>query len=152
MSAIAVSHVAICVQSLDRSLGFYRDLLGFRVLSDRVQDTTSGGLPHVYKNRHAQRRIVHLSYGEEDIVSHIVITEHPGDPPDGQAIKLDQIGISHVSFTVPDLAGLTQELLAKGLEPCGPVDAFRDASGRVNTVFFLDPDGILVQLDEGDPG
>ena len=152
MPASAMSHVAICVSDVDRSLGFYRDLLGFRVISDRVQDTTSGGLPHVYKSRHSQRRVVQLSYGEEDAIPRIVMTGHPGDPRDGQPIMLDQIGISHVSFTVPNVAQLTQELLAKGAQTCGPPDAFKSESGYVRTVFFLDPDGILVQLDEGGGG
>jgi catechol 2,3-dioxygenase-like lactoylglutathione lyase family enzyme len=149
MSASAMSHVAICVRNVDRSLAFYRDLLGFRVVSDQVQDTTTGGLPHVYKNRHAQRRVVHLSYGEGDVAPRIVMTGHPGDTPDGDPIKLDQVGISHVSFTVANVAELTQELLAKGAQTCGPADAFKDGSGHVSTVFFLDPDGMLVQLDEG---
>ena len=78
-----------------------------------------------------------------------LITEHPGEPPDGEPIKLDQIGISHLSFTVPSVAQLTQQLLAKGYHTAGPPDAFQDQSGRVRTVFFFDPDGILVQFDEG---
>ena len=149
MAASAISHIAICVGDVDRSLAFYRDMLGFRVISDRVQNTTTGGLPHVYKSRHNQRRIVNLSYGEGDAAPRIVMTEHPGDPPEGEAIKLDQIGISHMSFTVPNVAELTQELLSKGAQTSGPPDAFKDASGHVRTVFFLDPDGILVQFDEG---
>jgi hypothetical protein len=56
--------------------------------------------------------------------------------------------ISHLSFTVPSVAQLTEALLAKGYQTAGPRDAFRDASGRVRTVFFVDPDGILVQFDE----
>ncbi len=149
MPASAISHIAICVGDVDRSLAFYRDMLGFRVISDRVQDTTTGGLPHVYKNRHNQRRIVYLSYGEGDDTPRIVMTGHPGDAPEGEAIKLDQIGISHMSFTVPNVAELTRELLSKGAQTSGPPDAFKDASGHTRTVFFLDPDGILVQFDEG---
>jgi catechol 2,3-dioxygenase-like lactoylglutathione lyase family enzyme len=149
MPASAISHIAICVGDVDRSLAFYRDMLGFRVISDRVQDTTTGGLPHVYKNRHNQRRIVYLSYGEGDDTPRIVMTGHPGDTPDGEAIKLDQIGISHMSFTVPNVAELIRELLSKGAQTSGPPDAFKDASGHTRTVFFLDPDGILVQFDEG---
>ena len=152
MPASAMSHVAVCVSDMERSLAFYRDLLGFSVVSDKVQDTTTGGLPHVYKNRHARRRVVHLSYDVGDVEPHIVITEHPGDPPDGEPIKLDQIGISHVSFTVSDVADLTRRLLASGVRSCGPPDAFKDASGHVSTAFFLDPDGILVQFDEGGGG
>ena len=65
---------------------------------------------------------------------------------------LDQVGISHVSFTVPNVEAVTQRLLAQGVQTCGPADAFRDAQGRLRTVFFRDPDGILVQFDEGGEG
>jgi glyoxylase I family protein len=152
MPALGMSHVAFCVSDMERSLAFYRDALGFRVRTDRVQETTTGGLPHVYKHRRATRRQVTLAYGEGDARPQLVITEHPGEPPDGDPIKLDQIGISHLSFTVPSVARLTEDLLAKGYQTAGPPDAFQDASGRVRTVFFFDPDGILVQFDEGGGG
>ena len=152
MPALGMSHVAFCVRDMAKSLAFYQEALGFRVLHDRRQDTTTGGLPHVYKHRRATRRQVTLAYGEGDARPQLVITEHPGEPPDGAPIKLDQIGISHLSFTVPSVAQLTQQLLAKGYKTAGPPDAFQDQSGRVRTVFFFDPDGILVQFDEGSGG
>ena len=132
MPALGMTHVAFCVRDMEKSLAFYQGALGFRVLQDRVQDTTA--------------------YGEGDARPQLVMTEHPGEPPDGEPIKLDQIGISHVSFTVPSVAQLTQQLLAKGYQTSGPPDAFQDQSGRVRTVFFCDPDGILVQFDEGSGG
>ncbi len=143
-----MSHWAICVRSMEASLGFYRDLLGFRVILDRMQDTTEGGLPYVYKNKHAQRRVVHLKCGEGEATPVLVVTELPGDPPDGEAIKLDQIGISHVAFTVPDVESLARDLVAKGGKTSGPIDAFHDATGRITTVYFVDPDGMLVQFDQ----
>jgi catechol 2,3-dioxygenase-like lactoylglutathione lyase family enzyme len=152
MPTLGMSHVAFCVRDIEQSLDFYQDALGFRVRNDRLQETTTGGLPHVYKHRRATRRQVTLTYGEGDARPQLVITEHPGEPPDGEPIKLDQIGISHLSFTVPSVAQLTEELLAKGYKTSGPPDAFKDASGRIRTVFFFDPDGILVQFDEGGGG
>jgi glyoxylase I family protein len=146
---LGMSHVAICVRDLERSLRFYRDLLGFQVVKDALQDTRTGGLPHLYRDRHAQRRVVHLQAGVGTSIPVLVITEHPGETVGGAPIMLDQVGISHLSFTVPSVDDLTKRLLAQGAETCGPPDAFKDAQGRLRTVFFRDPDGILVQFDEG---
>ena len=49
MPALGMFHVAFCVRDMEQSLAFYQEALGFRVLQDRRQDTTTGGLPHVYK-------------------------------------------------------------------------------------------------------
>ena len=145
----AVSHIAICVRDLDRSLAFYRDLLGCEVVKDEVQDTRTGGLPHVYKDRHSRRRVVHLRYGAGAAAPVLVFTAHPDETVSGEPIMLDQIGISHISFTVPDVEAATRRLIDRGVATCGPVDAFKSADGRIRTVFVRDPDGILVQFDEG---
>ena len=34
MDAIGMSHIAICVRDMDKSLGFYRDILGMEVTFD----------------------------------------------------------------------------------------------------------------------
>jgi transposase, IS6 family len=41
------------------------------------------------------------------------MTGHPGEEPDGNPIKLDQIGISHISFTVKDVKALAEEMMAE---------------------------------------
>ena len=152
IQASVMSHVSLCVRDLDRSLRFYRDVLGFTVTKDEVQDTSSGFLPHLYKDRHAKRRIVHLRYGDADSLPFVAITEHPGDKISGEPVMLDQLGISHFSFTVPDVKELTQRLMEQGVQTCGPVESYRDAKGNIRTVFMLDPDGILVQFDGGGEG
>lgn len=152
MQASSVSHIAICVRDMDKSLAFYRDILGMKVTLDQVQDTTRGGLPHVYKHRRKTRRTVHVQYGEGSHIPHLVLTTHPGDRSDGQAIKLDQLGISHFSFTVPDVKALAGELTAKGVKLAAPMEAFTNAQGNVGSIFCYDPDGILLQFDGGGGG
>ena len=153
MDATGVSHIAICVRDLDKSLEFYRDILGMRVTLDQVQDTTTGGLPHVYAHARKTRRTVHVRYGSEgNTTPSLVLTSHPGDEADGGPIRLDQVGISHISFSVRDLKGLTEELISKGVSLAGPLDSFTNAQGETSSIFVYDPDGILVQFDSGGGG
>ena len=115
MEASCVTHIGICVRDMDKSLAFYRDALGMRVLGDRPTDPTEGGRQHNYKHARTTRRWVSLAYGDGATPT-LTLTSHPGASPDGDAILLDQVGISHISFGVEDVAGLAQELIAKGYE------------------------------------
>jgi catechol 2,3-dioxygenase-like lactoylglutathione lyase family enzyme len=146
---LGMSHVAICVRNLDESLKFYRDLVGLQVVRDDLQDTSMMKLNGVYRDHHAQRRVANLQGGPRSNLPRLVISEHPGDAISGNPIMLDEVGISHFSFTVPSLDELVQRFSAQGLKPCGP-----QITGRRGTtnVFFRDPDGILVQFDEGPKG
>ena len=152
MNATGVSHIAICVSDLDKSLAFYRDILGMKVTADRIQDTTTGGLPYVYKHSRKTRRQVRLTYGEGDSTPSLTMTSHPGEEADGEPIKLDQIGISHLSFSVPNVRALAEELTSKGVPPVGPLEARTDAQGNLGSFYVYDPDGILIQFDGGGGG
>jgi catechol 2,3-dioxygenase-like lactoylglutathione lyase family enzyme len=87
----------------------------------------------------------------ESTQPYLVLTSHPGDDVGGEPIKLDQKGISHISFGVADLNAFVKELIAKGVPLAGTMEDFTDESGNVRTIFVYDPDGILVQFDEGPP-
>ena len=150
MDATGVSHIAVCVRDLEKSLAFYRDILGMRVTFDEVQDTTTGGLPHIYKHPRQTRRTVHVRYGEGHTIPSLVLTSHPGDSPDGDPIKLDQVGISHISFGVHNVKALADELTAKGYELAGPAESFLNAAGEMRSIYVFDPDGILVQFNNPD--
>ena len=152
MEATGVSHIAFCVKDIEASLAFYRDILGMQVTLDQVQDTTAGGLPHVYHQARKTRRTVHLRYGDHQSLPFLVMTSHPDEAADGAPIKLDQMGISHLSFTVPDVKALAAELMAKGVKLAAPMEAFTNAQGEVGSIFVYDPDGILVQFDSGSGG
>ena len=144
MDATGVSHIAICVRDLDKSLGFYRDILGMRVAFDVIQDTTTGGLPHVCKHSRKTRRQVRLMYRVGVTSPTITMTSHPGEEPDGDPIKLDQIGISYPSFSAPDVKALAEELVSKGVQLAGPLESRMDAQGNLGNFYVYDPDGILI--------
>ena len=151
MKAKSISHIAVCVRDLDRSLAFYRDILGMTVTLDAIQDTRGGSRTQTYKHQRDRRRVAHVHWndGQEP---YLVMTCHPGDQADGNPIKLDQIGVSHFSFTVDDLPAFADELIAKGVEIPGGIDTFKNSHGNLSSFYVLDPDGILVQFDCGTGG
>lgn len=148
MNASGVSHIAICVRDLDESLKFYCDVLGMSIVSDVIQDTTTGGLPHVYAHNRATRRQVRLAYADGAKPT-LTMTSHPGENPDGAPIKLDQVGISHISFSVSDPRALAESLSERGVPLAAPMDVWTSAEGTVSSFYVYDPDGILVQFDAG---
>lgn len=153
MKARAISHVAIGVSNMERSLHFYRDLLGLRVTQDNPQEPT-GGMPTLFRDpqRSQHRHGVYLRWEDGPDATFLVLSEH--QPPSGEAIKLDQVGIHHFSFWVEDLAAVYDRMKAAGvpilLPPTvGDTIALGEApGGKILSTLFQDPDGIIIQLDQ----
>jgi catechol 2,3-dioxygenase-like lactoylglutathione lyase family enzyme len=133
---------------MEKSLAFYRDMLGMKVLFDGPTDPTEGGRVHNYQQARKSRRRVSLSFGAGKKPT-LTLTSHAGEDITGTPLKLDQMGITHFSFTVPDTEVLLEELLKKGAQLAGPRESFTNAQGQVRSFYVYDPDSIIVQFDSG---
>jgi len=155
LKAKSVSHIAVCVADLEKSLEFYRDILGLTVKLHTTQDMArrpGAESAEMYERPRRARTVANVWFDEPPSPQpFLVLTSHPGEQVGGEPIKLDQKGISHISFEVDDVKSYAQELIAKGVPLAGTIEDFTDESGNVRTIFVYDPDGILVQFDEGPP-
>lgn len=147
-----VSHVAIGVSDMDKSLPFYRDLLGLRVTLDAIENV--GGLPSLFRDpQKGKRRAVYMRWEDGPEASFIVLSA-PVGPPSGEPIKLDQVGIHHFAFWVKDLRAKVEKLKAAGVPilvsplVSDTVAYGEEPGGKVLTCLFQDPDGIILQFDE----
>lgn len=156
MKAKGVSHIAVCVKDLDESLNFYRDILGLTARLHTTQEMArrpGAESAEMYQRTHRSRTVANVWFDSpDDSEPFLVLTSHPGDRVDGEPIKLDQIGISHISFAVDDVKALAEELAQKGVPLAGELNDFADSQGNIRTIFVYDPDGILVQFDQGRSG
>jgi catechol 2,3-dioxygenase-like lactoylglutathione lyase family enzyme len=148
----AVSHIAVGVRDMDRSLHFYRDLLGLKVCLDTMEKV--GGLKTLFSNpQKGSRRAVYLRFEDGPHASFLVLSQNPGETP-GEAIKLDQVGVHHFAFWVDDLRARVEQLKAAGVPILVPpmetdtVAYGEPPGGKVLTTLFQDPDGIIVQFDQ----
>lgn len=131
MSVIqSLDHTAITVSNIEQAVGFYRDVLGCRVLGEIVQD---GG----------NFTIVYLQAGEARIELFHFTEE--GRSVDRNLTDKD-LGFKHIAFRTDDVDAAATALKASGvvfkLEPF-------DATGGVRIAFFHDPDGNLIELISG---
>ena len=92
-----ISHIAIGVRNMDKSLPFYRDVLGLRVVRDEVE--RMGGMSGVTDNR---RRAARLVWDNGLWATYVVLSQSAGTAS-GTPSKLDQIGIHHFAFWVDQL-------------------------------------------------
>ena len=145
---LGMSHVAFCVRNLNRSLEFYRDLLGFRVVKDALQNTSTGGF-RIYTRIDTCNGVWSISKAPSEQPFRCWSSPSTRGTRSEESLSGSIRWASAISRS-PWRGRCSRAALAcSGGRDLWPSDAFKDAQGRIRTVFFRDPDGILVQFDEG---
>ena len=149
MAVRAVSHVAIGVREMERSLRFYRDALGLRVKLDTIEELPAFGGAEARK-----RRAAYLGWSEGSHESFVVLDQPLGAEPQGEPARLFQTGVHHFSFWVDEIEAIVARVRAAGFEVLfdpGAADTVaygEPPGGKVLSTFLRDPDGNYVQLDQ----
>lgn len=150
MGVLGISHVAVGVSDMDRSLTFYRDIIGLRVTLDAVEQAFGGGDPNAYR-----RRAVYLRTDDGPHAFFIVLDQQLDREPMGTPPRILQLGTHHFSFWVDNLEEVFNRMVAENFRVIiSPTAADAEAygepkgSGRVLTAIVKDPDGNPVQLDQ----
>ena len=144
-----ISHIAVGVREMDRSLVFYRDVLGMHVSLDALEE-----LPPIGDAPAVKRRGVYLRWREGTHESFIVLDQQLSRAPFGEPAQTFQVGTHHWSLWVDDIEAFVARAEAKGVpivvRPAnGDTLAYGEpAGGVVRTAFLRDPDGNIVQLDQ----
>ena len=137
-----ISHVGISVASLERSLVFYRDLLGMRL----IQEVPMRGANYdaIMGLKGTEGRIAVLRTGNLEIEL-LEFTRPPSRHVEPDRHVSDQ-GISHFAIHVKDIAGLYARLQAAGVRVHSALVHF--PSCATTAVYFCDPDGNFIEMLE----
>jgi catechol 2,3-dioxygenase len=117
-----IGHLVLNVTDVERSTRFYRDLVGFQVSRYRPDGTGA-----------------FLTCG---VVHHNLALFKA--PPGSQPREKGQIGLNHFAFKVESYTAL-QEAHKRLVDAGTPIDHITD-HGMTRSVYFLDPDGIMMEL------
>lgn len=138
-------HVGITVSSLERSLAFYRDLLGFEeVFAWNPQAEYIGtlvGYPDV--DLHATVLKLPNSEGRLELLEYRQVDGRPIDSANGNP------GTAHIAFFVSDLQDLFERLSSSGVAAVSrPVTPSIGPNAGGRAVYMIDPDGVRVEFIE----
>ena len=129
------------VSDVDRSVAFYRDILGFEL--EKVVEAPAGQISDLLGEKGVRLKVALMWMGPHML--ELMQYTPPGRP---QAPKQRDVGAAHMAFTVEDIDAASQALKAKGVTFVAPPQDF----GRTKAVYFRDPDGITMELLEGFTG
>ncbi|MCL1817906.1 MAG: VOC family protein [Spirochaetaceae bacterium] len=137
-----VDHAGLSVSNLEKSLAFYRDLLGLEV-ERIIEPAPERDLGKVNGIPGSKARIAHLRKGEA-MFELFEYLEPRGKPLPADHKQAD-IGYIHAGFVSDDVKGDYQRLKEKGVRFLGEPVEFRPT---VWVVYFYGPDGEVGELRE----
>ena len=135
--AMKIRHTGIVVTDMTQATRFYRDLLGLRLIYWETESNDQ--LDECLGLRSVQVEIAKLE-DEENGVIELLKYKFPEGRKRGN--KINDFGISHVAFTLPDLDTFYQETQNEVLFSCPP----QKFPNGVKMTFCQDPDGNHVEL------
>ena len=149
MEPAVIDHVNIVVTDMERSIEFYRDVVGLQA-----------GFEGVLEGEWIDRVT-----GLQDVKARCVFMESPDFPVRIELLRFEGAtragmdvnslpnvpGIRHLAFRVPDMDTFCARLHAAGVETVsGPVSVPFPLPGgrRKRLCYFFDPDGVLLEAAE----
>jgi lactoylglutathione lyase len=140
--SLSANHVGLTVSNLERSVAFYRDLLGFTVRYERGE-VTSEYMPRLVGLPGARLKIAGL-----DLPGlHLDLIEYLAPPGATEASRTCDVGNGHLGFTVDDLHAAYRHLSAAGVRfKSEPVNISQGPNKGGWAVYFTDPDGITLEM------
>ena len=135
-----IEHVAISTGDFERSLGFYRDLIGMEVLYDGVMAGETYDQITALKEVRGRVAILQLGGTQLEFFEFESPTPKHADP----YRSVCDHGITHICFGVSDIQSEYERLKAAGVQFHCPPQQF----GEAKATYGRDPDGNIFELLE----
>ena len=144
MASISVSHAGLCVSDLKRSVRFYTEGLGYEVaeaydVGDEVAATLEVPPGVVLRSQ-----MIVKDGSKIELLGWRAPTPH-GEPSSTR----NQLGLTHLSFHVQDMAVIEAKLVELGASVLESTRTHIDMGKvTIDLLFLADPDGTRIELME----
>jgi len=138
----AIRHFGIVVSDIEKSLHFYKDILGLKIKKDMIEEGKF--IDTILGIKNVKVRTTKMAADDGNLIELLWYKSHPRKRRKNNDIC--KIGTSHIAFTVENLDYEYKRLKEKGIKfNCSP-QISPDRKAKV--AFCHDPDGAPVELVE----
>ncbi|MBT4098540.1 MAG: hypothetical protein HOM68_18755 [Gemmatimonadetes bacterium] len=146
-SLSAIHHVGITVKDIERSIEFYRDVLGM-VLAGRREC-----VDEKYVAQQTGYEGVQLSVASfrvhQDSPNSLEIVQYLNHQGDAVSTSTNQPGITHLCLVVDDLGAAYEKLLEQGVRfRSAPVEITAGPNKGGKVIYLYDPDDYVLEMFE----
>ncbi|MCL5108781.1 MAG: VOC family protein [Chloroflexi bacterium] len=138
---IAPNHTSFTVSDMDRSLAFFRDLLGMELISDRIAGPEFAG--KVTGIPGAELRVVYVQAAgyKLELIQYLKQQGEKLEP------RTNRPGAVHLCFSVDDVDATYAGLVARGVKVQAPPQVIPGGPNKDGRgIYCLDPDGITLEF------
>ena len=142
---VAADHTGITVSNVERSLAFWRDVLGFELSHTTHQSSKMAGEITGVAGAEIKIAVVKAPGGHK-----VELLEYLA-PPDRKRVDLRpcDVGSVHIALTVDDLEAVLQKIGASGWKAAGkPQTLTTGPNAGKRVVYVYDPDGTTIEFME----
>ncbi len=138
-----LTHLGICVSNLDRSLRFYRDVLGCKEVGRLAME--GGAADTLNAIEGVKLRAIYLE--RDGWRLELIEFPEPGWIGPKAPRPMNQLGLTHLSLRVDDLDAIVREFEEAGVD-VRQQTRIDVPEANAKAVFITDPDGTLIELVE----
>jgi lactoylglutathione lyase len=146
-------HFSFTVADIERSVEFYRDVLGMELVHRQEQSNAYTRKFVGYPDAHLKVAQLRIKGRETGRSGHLLeLVEYVA--PKGQKVdtRTPNPGTAHLAFEVDDIQAEYRRMVALGVRfRCEPVAIEAGINKGGHTVYFLDPDDITLEILEPPP-
>lgn len=143
----SVAHIGLTVNSIERSVAFYRDVLGFKYLGEMLMDGEE--TEKLFAMKDCSARVAYLRPMSDITAPPVELIEFVSLKPNKATHSLFETSISELCFLTDDIDREFERLSALGVEFISAPQSFDSTKygfGKSRAVYFYDPDGNILEL------
>lgn len=144
-----ITHVGLTVSDMEKSLAFYRDILGLRFCGELMMEGDETDA--LFGRKGCRARVAYLNGSDTLGAPTVELIQFLSPTAAADTASLFKTSVSEICFRTGDIENLYRRLRQNNVEclsPPQPFDFTAFGFGKSKVFYFKDPDGIILEAME----